>query len=125
MSPRMCCILLPASGNSSSLTGRSPTTFLPFFRPAAGSYTPTNSVTPARNGKGRLWVACRAPFFWLGAGIEESRPQPRTAPGVERLHLGALQAGHVGLHREADLRLQIAKVAVAVGEALQQRLVER
>src|SRR5262245_35741033 len=58
------------------------------------------------------------------ASGEAGALQPGPAPGVERLHLWALEAWHVGLDGVADLALQVGEVAVADGEALQQRLVK-
>src|SRR5262245_30496622 len=50
--------------------------------------------------------------------------QPRRAAAVERVECGAGRAGHVGLHLEAVLGLQIGEVTVPLGKFRQQLGVE-
>src|SRR5215468_10889558 len=50
--------------------------------------------------------------------------EPFGTEGVERRHLWPVEARHVLFHLVADLGLQIGEVAVADGEAGQERLIE-
>src|SRR5690554_6857935 len=50
--------------------------------------------------------------------------QPFAATVIQSLNNGAGQFGHVGLDLEAEARLQIGKVAVAVRKLLEQGLVK-
>ena len=50
--------------------------------------------------------------------------QPFRAARVQRLHLRPGETGHVGLHGEADLRLQVREMPVADRESFEQRAIE-